>query len=609
MDITSAGRTGIPAQEGRAFSLRFSAITTTLALVVFLVGSIIAGSSFIVSNSFKQGIAQSGTLMSSMRDHMTADMMHDSVRGVVFRAMYAVVSADAAMVAEARAEIDEYGAIFLAAIEDQKTLDLPATVRSAIDNVAAPLEAYLGEARHLIEDAATGDIEAAKADLIGFDASFKDLEGRMSDVSDAIEAANSELAASVIATSRLSDVANWGGLAIILALALAIAISSRNLVARPLSVATDGLTRLADGDLGVASIKRGFIHEVSEIARTLDIFRDMLRNRAELAKIADAAAATNSTRVQRAGALNTELSTVLGAAVMGDFSRRIGGQFGEADLDNLAESVNTLVDTVDRGITETGQVLSALAEADLTHRMNGQFAGSLAQLKTDTNAVGDKLTAVVTKLRSTSRGLKTATAEILAGANDLSERTTKQAATIEETSATMEQLAATVAQNADRAQQASSNAQHVTQTAEDGGRVMVAATEAMVRITASSGKISNIIGLIDDIAFQTNLLALNASVEAARAGEAGKGFAVVAVEVRRLAQSAAEASSEVKVLIEQSGSEVAGGSKLVAEAAAKLTTMLEGARKNHELLQGIARESREQAAAIDEVNVAVRSLD
>ncbi len=148
----------------------------------------------------------------------------------------------------------------------------------------------------------------------------------------------------------------------------------------------------------------------------------------------------------------------------------------------------------------------------------------------------------------------------------------------------------------------------VTATAEEGGKVM-AATEAMERITTSSGKISNIIGLIDDIAFQTNLLALNASVEAARAGEAGKGFAVVAVEVRRLAQSAAQASSEVKGLIEQSGSEVATGSKLVAEAAKRLETMLTGARKNYELLQGIARDSRDQASAIDEVNVAVRTLD
>ena len=138
---------------------------------------------------------------------------------------------------------------------------------------------------------------------------------------------------------------------------------------------------------------------------------------------------------------------------------------------------------------------------------------------------------------------------------------------------------------------------------------MDAATAAMERITQSSAKISNIIGMIDDIAFQTNLLALNASVEAARAGDAGKGFAVVAVEVRRLAQSAAQASSEVKVLIEQSAGEVSSGSRLVGDAAGKLKAMLEAARGNNGLLESIANDSREQASAIEEVTTAVRTMD
>ncbi|MFY8032556.1 MAG: methyl-accepting chemotaxis protein, partial [Devosia sp.] len=145
--------------------------------------------------------------------------------------------------------------------------------------------------------------------------------------------------------------------------------------------------------------------------------------------------------------------------------------------------------------------------------------------------------------------------------------------------------------------------------AEEGGQVMTEATHAMERITSSSGKISNIIGLIDDIAFQTNLLALNASVEAARAGDAGKGFAVVAVEVRRLAQSAASASADVKALIEQSATEVRGGSELVAEAATKLGSMVAAARSSNELMETIARESRAQAGSIEEVNAAVRIMD
>jgi methyl-accepting chemotaxis protein len=138
---------------------------------------------------------------------------------------------------------------------------------------------------------------------------------------------------------------------------------------------------------------------------------------------------------------------------------------------------------------------------------------------------------------------------------------------------------------------------------------MKQATEAMDRISTSSSKISNIIGMIDDIAFQTNLLALNASVEAARAGDAGNGFAVVAVEVRRLAQSSAEASSEIKRLIEQSAIEVSGGSRLVGDAAAKLDAMLEAVRTNSALMSDIARESSQQAAAIEEVTVAVRQMD
>jgi methyl-accepting chemotaxis protein len=241
--------------------------------------------------------------------------------------------------------------------------------------------------------------------------------------------------------------------------------------------------------------------------------------------------------------------------------------------------------------------------------MVGDYQGSFAKLKADTNAVGDKLTDVVAQLRSTSRALKTATGEILSGANDLSERTTKQAATIEETSAAMEQLATTVAENARMAEDADVKAQSVSQSAAHSGQTMAEANEAMERITSSSAKISNIIGMIDDIAFQTNLLALNASVEAARAGDAGKGFAVVAVEVRRLAQSAASASADVKALIEQSANEVKGGSKLVSSASEQLTAMLNAVGENASLMRSIAKASREQAAAIDEVSVAVRTLD
>ena len=317
----------------------------------------------------------------------------------------------------------------------------------------------------------------------------------------------------------------------------------------------------------------------------------------------------STTHVEMMDRLQRSFGEVVEAAIAGDFSKRVDTSFADRELNTLAASVNTLVTTVDQGLSETGTVLSALADTDLTQRMHGNYQGAFAALRVNTNAVADKLTEIVLRLRETSRSLKTATGEILSGTNDLSERTTKQAATIQETSATMDQLAATVTDNARKAEDATVKADGVTRTAEEGGVVMAKANAAMESITQSSSKISNIIGMIDDIAFQTNLLALNASVEAARAGEAGAGFAVVAVEVRRLAQSSAQASSQIKALIQQSAAEVSNGSKLVAEASNKLAAMLAMVKDSNAALSGIARASREQASSIDEVNMAVRQLD
>ncbi|MDB5535283.1 MAG: chemotaxis protein, partial [Devosia sp.] len=257
-------------------------------------------------------------------------------------------------------------------------------------------------------------------------------------------------------------------------------------------------------------------------------------------------------------------------------------------------------------IAQLTSSLAKMAEGDLTGRVDTQFTGQYEQLRLAFNGSLERLLDIVTSLRGTSRSLKTATGEILSGANDLAERTTRQAATIEETAASVEQLSGAVLENAKRAATASSKAKSVSANATDGGAVMKQANEAMGAIETSSAKISNIIGLIDDIAFQTNLLALNASVEAARAGDAGKGFAVVAVEVRRLAQSAAQASSEVKVLIEASATEVRNGSRLVGQASEKLLDILVGAQESSSLIDSIAQANKEQSSALEEVSVAVR---
>ncbi|MEQ8599199.1 MAG: Cache 3/Cache 2 fusion domain-containing protein, partial [Devosia sp.] len=221
-------------------------------------------------------------------------------------------------------------------------------------------------------------------------------------------------------------------------------------------------------------------NEIGAMARAVEVFRE---NGLRVSQMTEAEAARIVADEEKRRLMMTELQAAFGevvdAAVSGDFTKRVHAQFPDAELNSLAGSVNNLVETFDRSVAEVGEVLGAMANTDLTRRMTGQYEGAFAKLKSDINAVGEKLTEVVMQLRRTSGSLKSATGEILSGANDLSERTTKQAATIEETSAAMEQLASTVLSNAERAKQASASASQVTRTAEEGGQVMDAANDAM----------------------------------------------------------------------------------------------------------------------------------
>lgn len=305
--------------------------------------------------------------------------------------------------------------------------------------------------------------------------------------------------------------------------------------------------------------------------------------------------------------LASKLTLLLKAALI-DMDISVSTYFDKLRAD-AAERDAAVKDKIDHAVSVTGDALRKLADFDLTANISEEMDGDFEQIKQDTNAVSHKLADIIGQLQQTSGSLKTATSEILSGANDLSARTTRQAASIEETSATMEQLSATVTENVKKANAATNSVVEVVKTASDGASAMENASDAMERITSSSARISNVIGMIDDIAFQTNLLALNASVEAASAGDAGKGFAVVAQEVRRLAQSAAEASKEVKVLIEQSSSDVSTGSKFVTEATEKLNQMLGVAEKSNELMASIVSESQAQASSIEEISAAVRQMD
>lgn len=396
------------------------------------------------------------------------------------------------------------------------------------------------------------------------------------------------------------------GLAILIGIGFAIWNVRSVRVLRPLAA---NMLRLADGDLEVELSAAHGRNEVGEIIRAVEKFREAARDQRFLTESEAANGVINGQRAAVMSKFQTDFDEAVSAILAGDYSARLISPVGNDDIAQVCDKFNELMRVINDGLTEAGTVMESLASADLVPRMRGAYNGPFAALQFNTNAVADKLSEIVTQLRGASRNLRHATGELLAGTNDLAERTGRQAASIQETSSAMGKLADLVAHNSTNAREASSSAQSAAQLAGDGGLVMGEATTAMERITLSSSKISNIIGLIDDIAFQTNLLALNASVEAARAGESGKGFAVVAVEVRRLAKSAAEASSEVKILIDASAGEVVKGSKLVQSAAQKLQAIAAAAQTSSDLMQEISGASSTQSRDMSDISAAIRRMD
>jgi len=261
-------------------------------------------------------------------------------------------------------------------------------------------------------------------------------------------------------------------------------------------------------------------------------------------------------------------------------------------------------------VQQTRTVVEAAERNDLTQRIPLDGKSSEIQgLCAGVNGLIETMATVVQKIKQTALEVSSASAEISASTTDLSQRTEEQAASLEETSASMEEISATVKKNAENAQQARQSAANTRQVADRGGEVVAQAVQAMARIEESSRKISDIIGVIDEIARQTNLLALNAAVEAARAGDAGRGFAVVASEVRSLAQRSSQAAKDIKDLITNSNGEVRNGVELVNRAGASLGEIVESIKSVTEIVSDISTASIEQSTGIEQINKALTQLD
>ncbi|WP_192814319.1 methyl-accepting chemotaxis protein, partial [Xanthomonas graminis] len=336
-----------------------------------------------------------------------------------------------------------------------------------------------------------------------------------------------------------------------------------------------------------------------------DLRRDMRRLPGQRAALHEALDAVK----HNLSAINGDIAGLADAAARGDFSARGDEARYQFAFKEMVEALNRLMRQAESGLADVGRIMGAIADGDLSQRVDVRYEGAFGQLADAANRTAEQLTTIVQGIQRSVESINTAAGEIASGNSDLSVRTEQQAASLEETAASMEELTSTVKQNADSARQANQLVLGAGEVAESGGRVVEDVVTTMASISAASTRIADIIGVIDGIAFQTNILALNAAVEAARAGEQGRGFAVVASEVRSLAQRSAAAAKEIKTLISDSVQEVQQGSTLVARAGTTMAEVVTSVKRVTDIMADISAASAEQSSGIEQVSKTVMQLD
>ena len=522
-------------------------VTAAIAAIVLLV--LASGAGSVWSNgrqaAARQGITQGSSLL---RNHMTADMMHDSVRGDVFSVLRAANIGDLNLADSRKSLADDTALLRKSVLADASYAAAPEVMAQA-KRIQPLVDDYIATAQH-ISDAAVNDRARASSLLPPFLAAFQKLERGMSDLSDLIEAHLADVGQEASRVAMMAIILLAVTTFSTFALVMAIGFASRRYIVAPLLTLVEVLKSMTSGRMDVTIPSSDRRDELGQLAGATGALRDQL------------------VAAERAKEEQTHL---------------ICDSFGNA--------------------------LSRLAQGDLVARIDAELTGPFAQIKHDFNAAVSALQETLSTVVTAASSINNGAGDIRQASDDLSQRTEQQAASLEETAAAMDEITTTVKETAAGASQANRIVGEAREEARESGEIVRRAVQAMGGIERASSEISEIIAVIDGISFQTNLLALNAGVEAARAGDAGKGFAVVASEVRALAQRSADAAKDVKTRITASSDQVEEGVRLVGETGDALQRIIQRIAEIDGLVSNIANSADRQATGLQQVNTAVAEMD
>ncbi|MBB4288035.1 methyl-accepting chemotaxis protein [Rhizobium leguminosarum] len=477
---------------------------------------------------------------------------------------------------EAQTAIDRETARIENEIKNYEALGLDDKDRDLVSGLRAKL-LLLGKAgeKYVKFSAASQDDDAK----VVMNDEMAPIADAMADLIDKLVAVNKDAAseASVESVANFSSTVKvtYVAIALIFGIVLGAVYFAVMGISRPIGRITASMIDLAGGDSEKAIPFAGRADEIGEMAGAVEVFRQAAISNKRLEQEAEAAR------------VHAEADRI-----------RLTAEAEAAAQKRLQEATSGLAAGLRR-----------LATGDLSFQLNEAFAPDFEALRHDLNGAVGQLAETLRAVAQATTQIDNGTREISQSAADLSKRTEQQAASLEETAAALDQITANVSNSSKRADEARTVAAQANTSATHSGKVVANAVDAMQKIEQSSNQISNIIGVIDEIAFQTNLLALNAGVEAARAGDAGKGFAVVAQEVRELAQRSAQAAKEIKELIRNSSTEVQSGVKLVSETGEALKTIEGYIVTVNQHMEAIATSAREQSIGLAEVNTAVNQMD